>query len=314
MTAAIALNQVVKRFGAVTAVDHVSFEIEQGSIVALLGPNGAGKTTTISMMLGLSQPTSGSVLAFGQDPAKRLTRKHYGVMLQQVGLPGKVKVRELIDLFRSFYDHPLDAERLLAMAGLESEARKEAVKLSGGQQRRLQFALAMAGNPKLLFLDEPTTGMDVTSRRGFWDSLREFARDEQRTIVLTTHHLDEADAMADRILLMQHGRVIADGSVEDVKRQSGKRYVSFIAGASVTEEVLATLPLVDHVEWSGRHVRLTTTDPDTLLRAIIQMDLDVSHFEVSQGRLEDAFVSLTGSETWMEEAVAHDAMVVPDTH
>ncbi|WAH36522.1 ABC transporter ATP-binding protein [Alicyclobacillus dauci] len=293
MQEAILLDGVSKRFGDKTAVDNVTFSIEAGSIVALLGPNGAGKTTVISMMLGLAKPTAGNVRAFGQSPNKRATRKHYGVMLQQVSLPPKLRVRELVNLFRSYYDHPLDTSTLLKMADLEEHEKKEAVKLSGGQQRRLQYALAMAGDPRIVFLDEPTTGMDVTARRSFWENLRAFAQQDGRTIILTTHHLEEADAIADRILLMQNGRITADGTVDEIKLQAGNRYVAFMAGPQVQSDAIAGLPYVAHAQWSGRHVRIRTKRPDDVLRAAILRNLDVSHFEVSQGHLEDAFVSLT---------------------
>ncbi|KRW91037.1 ABC transporter [Alicyclobacillus tengchongensis] len=304
MATAISFEHVIKRYRDIYAVNDVTCEIEAGSIVALLGPNGAGKTTAISMMLGLTKPTSGQVRAFGEDPMRRAARRHYGVMLQQVGLPQKVRVGELIDWFRSFYDEPIAKDILLDMADLRDLARKEAVKLSGGQQRRLQFAMAMAGNPRILFLDEPTTGMDIASRRGFWDYLRNFAKERDRTIILTTHHLDEAETIADRVLVMQKGRVIADGSVDALKRQAGNRYVSFWAGGSVSEDTIAALPNVNEVRWSGRHVRITTDSPDDVLRAVIRADLDVSGFEVSQGQLEDAFVSLTARDGGEDETVA----------
>lgn len=295
MQPAIMFHQVVKRYGDKTAVDDVSFGVEAGSIVALLGPNGAGKTTAISMMLGLAKPTRGKVTAFGQSPNKAATRKHFGVMLQQVSLPAKLQVRELVELFRSYYEHPLPMSTLLKMANLEAQAKKESVKLSGGQQRRLQFALAMAGDPRIVFLDEPTTGMDVSARRSFWENLREFASQDGRTIILTTHHLDEAEAIADRILLMQNGKITADGTVSQIKQQAGNRYVAFIAGPGLTQAHLHQLPLVGDIEWSGRHVRIRTTQPDDILRAIIHSNLDVSQFEISQGHLEDAFISLTES-------------------
>lgn len=293
MEPAIVLDGVSKKYGDKMAVAQVSARIESGTIVALLGPNGAGKTTAISLMLGLSHPTRGSVRVFGENPIKTSTRKHFGVMLQQVSLPAKVQVRELINLFRSYYERPLGLDALLKMADLEEFARKEAVKLSGGQQRRLQFALATAGNPDILFLDEPTVGMDVSARRGFWEHLRSSAGQNGRTIILTTHHLDEADAIADRILLMQDGRITADGSVVDIKARAGNRYVSFVAGPNVRQEDVAALPAVDEAEWSGRHVRIRTSQPDDVLRAIIGRELDASHFEISQGQLEDAFISLT---------------------
>ncbi|UNO49835.1 ABC transporter ATP-binding protein [Alicyclobacillus acidoterrestris] len=292
MESAIVLDGVSKRYGDKWAVRDVSAVIEAGTIVALLGPNGAGKTTAMSLMLGLARPTRGTIRILGGNPVKPATRKRIGVMLQQVSLPAKVQVRELIDLFCSYYEQPLDAKLLLEMADLAPFARKEAVKLSGGQQRRLQFALAMAGNPQVLFLDEPTVGMDVSARRGFWEHLRATAGHEGRTIVLTTHHMEETDSIADRVLLMQDGQIMVDGSVEEVKLRAGNRYVSFLAGPTVTTSDVFALPAVHDVTWSGRHVRITTYQPDTVLRAIITQNLDAKHFEISQGQLEDAFLSL----------------------
>ncbi|AEJ42578.1 ABC transporter ATP-binding protein [Alicyclobacillus acidocaldarius] len=299
--AAISVEHVSKRFGAIHAVDDVTFDVEPGTIVALLGPNGAGKTTLISMILGLSQPTHGSVRVFGHRPRDRAARERLGVMLQNVTLPQSVKVKELVAWFRSFYPHPLPADNLLQMAGIEHLAEREAVKLSGGEQRRLQFALAMAGDPALLLLDEPTTGMDVESRRAFWDSLRSFVYDGRRTLLLTTHHLEEAESVADRVILLKGGRVIADGSLAEIKAQAGHRYVSFIAGPRCTKEEIEQLPYVRSVRYSGRHVRIETDRPDDVLRAIILRDLDASSFEVSQGALEDAFVALTELDDRLEE-------------
>ncbi|MFD1675187.1 ABC transporter ATP-binding protein [Alicyclobacillus fodiniaquatilis] len=293
MESAITLSQVSKRYGDKTAVAEVSFQIEPGTIVALLGPNGAGKTTTISMMLGLVRPTAGQISVFGKNPRRAATRAHYGVMLQQVSLPDKLAVRELIDLFRSYYEHPLDTSVLLNMADLEAQAKKQAPTLSGGQQRRLQFALAMAGDPRIVFLDEPTTGMDVTARRAFWEHLRAFARQEGRTILLTTHHLEEAEAIADRILVMQNGRVTVDGTLEEIKRLAGNSYVACVVGPGVSADDINQLPGVEHVAWHGRRVRMLTRQPDDVIRTLVFSRLDVSQFEISQGHLEDAFVSLT---------------------
>jgi len=293
VSAAISVEHVSKRFGSVHAVDDVTFHVEPGTIVALLGPNGAGKTTLISMILGLSQPTDGSVRIFGQRPRDRAARERLGVMLQHVTLPQSVKVKELVAWFRSFYRHPLPGDHLLQMAGIEHLAEREAVKLSGGEQRRLQFALAMAGDPALLVLDEPTTGMDVESRRAFWNSLRSFVHDGRRTLLLTTHHLEEAESVADRVILLKAGRVIADGSLSEIKARAGNRYVSFVAGPRCTKEQIEQLPHVANVRYSGRHVQIQTDRPDDVLRAIILRDLDASSFEVSQGALEDAFVALT---------------------
>ncbi|MBW7458851.1 ABC transporter ATP-binding protein, partial [Paenibacillus sepulcri] len=185
MTAAIQLDQVTKIYKGKKAVDGLSLTIEKGSVVALLGPNGAGKTTTVSMILGLHQPTSGSVKLLGGDPRDPRIRDQIGAMLQDVSVIDNLKVNETIELFRHYYEKPLPLEQLLRISGLEKEKNKMATALSGGQQRRLGFALAVAGDPEVLFLDEPTVGMDVSSRQLFWDTIRAMAG-RGRTIVLTT--------------------------------------------------------------------------------------------------------------------------------
>lgn len=296
MAAAISFDGVVKKFASQVAVDKLTFDVEEGSVVSLLGPNGAGKTTSISMMLGLIRPTTGKVKLLGKDPTSPANRKHIGAMLQQVGLPSQTTVREVISLFRGFYDDALPLEYLLEMSDLKDIARMQADKLSGGQKRRLQFALAMAGNPKILFLDEPTTAMDVQSRRTFWSQLRSFAEQDRRTIVLSTHHLEEADSISDRIIIMHRGRKIADGTPTELKQRAGNRFVSFITSPSVTESEIRRLPSVLGLEWSGRHVRVRTDDSDGLLRALVHSHLEVSDFEVSSGALEDAFIALTEAE------------------
>lgn len=293
MTLAIQFDNVSKHFSNTFAVQQVSFDIKQGSIVALLGHNGAGKSTSLSMLLGLMRPSTGKVSVLGHSPTSGRTRKHIGAMLQEVSMPSKVSPRELLNLFRSFHDAPLPTDELLRMAGLESTKTKDVSQLSGGQQRRLQYALAMSGNPDILVLDEPTTGMDVTSRREFWHHLRLFVHQHGRTMLVSTHHLEEADSIADRILVMQHGQLIADGTPADLKAKTGYRYVSCTFGSQSTADAVRQALAEDHVEISGNHLKIRTKDADRVLRTLIQNSLDVAHFDVSGGQLEDAFVALT---------------------
>jgi ABC-2 type transport system ATP-binding protein len=295
MESAVTFDRVTKRYKSKCAVENLSFSIERGTVVALLGPNGAGKTTSISMMLGLRAPSSGTVRVFGVDPRVPANRRHIGAMLQQVNLPQGLTVLQVINMFRAYYPNPLSADQLLEYADLKSEAKWPATRLSGGQKRRLEFALAMAGNPNLLFLDEPTTAMDVASRRAFWEQLRAYAKEGRRTIVLTTHHLEEADAIADRILVLQEGRLIADGSPAQLKQQAGNRFVSFTAGPHFDERVLRGMPGVEVVECTSRRWRIRTRNSDDLLRRLIAGNHDVKDFEVTAGALEDAFVYLTES-------------------
>jgi len=296
MTAAIQLEQVNKIYRGKKAVDGLTLTIEKGSVVALLGPNGAGKTTTVSMILGLHQPTSGRVRLLGGDPRETRIRDRIGAMLQDVSVIDNLKVHETINLFRHYYEKPLPLEQLLRISGLEEEKNKMATALSGGQQRRLGFALAVAGDPEVLFLDEPTVGMDVTSRQLFWDTIRAMAG-KGRTIVLTTHYLEEADSVADRIVVINNGRLIADGTPSEIKAETAGRVISFTAGASVTEESLAAMPGVTDIQWSGRKVRLFSGNTDRLIAALIETRIDMHDIEIQSGGLEDAFQALVQQTT-----------------
>ena len=207
------LRHVSKSYGAVQALDNVDLAIHAGEVVALLGPNGAGKTTAVSLLLGLMRPSGGEVRLFGENPQNATNRVKVGAMLQISGVPQTLKVKEHLDLFRSYYPNPLSAADTLKLAGLGEVANRPYGKLSGGQQQRLHLALALCGNPDLIFLDEPTTGLDVASRRALWETIRSFVSGG-RTVVLTTHYLEEADALADRVVVIDHGRIIAEGTAE----------------------------------------------------------------------------------------------------
>lgn len=291
----IEVKGVSKRFKDKTAVNRVSFSIEPGTVIAILGPNGAGKTTMISMMLGLLEPSEGEIRLFGRSPKDIMARNRLGAMLQEVGVIDRITVGEMIDLFRSYYKNPLPRKMLLQYAGLEKEEQGMAEKLSGGQQRRLGFALALAGNPDLLFLDEPTVGMDVTSRRLFWNSIRELAR-EGRTIIVTTHYLEEADGLADRIILFKDGMVAADGTPAHMKGTITKRFVTCCVDHKVTDDMLRELPYVISVTRSGNRVSLETENTDAVIRAIVESGLEVYDIGVERGSLEDVFEKLVEEE------------------
>ncbi|MCZ8514029.1 ABC transporter ATP-binding protein [Paenibacillus filicis] len=296
MKAAIALNRVSKEFKGKRAVDDLTLDIAEGSVVALLGPNGAGKTTSVTMMLGLQKPTSGTVRLLSGDPGDRSIRARIGAMLQEVNVIDRLKVREIIDLFRSYYDKPMPLERLLKISGLDAEKEKMATSLSGGQKRRLDFALALAGDPSVLFLDEPTVGMDITSRLLFWDTVRALAG-SGRTIILTTHYLDEADSIADRVVVINRGRLAADGTPEKIKSAAGGRILTFTAGASFPRELIDSLPGVTQASWSGRRVRLHSADTDRLLFELVGRQADMKDIEVHGGGLEEAFQHLVQDES-----------------
>src|SRR3984957_9938619 len=229
------LENVNKNYGSIRALKNVDFRVRAGEVLALLGPNGAGKTTAVKLLLGLMQPNSGKARVFGGDPTNPANRMRTGAMLQVGKVPETLKVGEHIDLFSSYYQNPMSLEGALAAAGLEKLRDRKFGDLSGGQRQRTLFALAICGNPDLLFLDEPTVGLDVEARRSLWEGIRQLV-DRGRTVVLTTHYLEEADALADRIAVINRGTIIAEGTPAEIKSQtSGKRI------RCVTEVSLATV-------------------------------------------------------------------------
>ncbi|WP_282937788.1 ABC transporter ATP-binding protein [Paenibacillus sp. RC67] len=291
MKPVIQLDHVTKQYKDKVAVNDLSLSIEEGSVVALLGPNGAGKTTTVSMTLGLQQATSGTIRLLGGSPQDRRVKDRLGAMLQDVHAIDGLKVGETIELFRHYYSKPLPLNHLLKVSGLEEEKDKMATALSGGQKRRLNFALALAGDPSILFLDEPTVGMDVTSRQLFWETVRAMAA-QGRTVILTTHYLEEADAIADRVVVIDKGKLRADGTPAEIKASTNGRTLSFTAGPRVTQEMIWSLPGVTDAVWNGRRVKLWSGDTDRLIYAIIQNGLDVKDIEIQSGGLEEAFQTL----------------------
>jgi ABC-2 type transport system ATP-binding protein len=283
-----------KRYGAVEALRGVDLCIQPGEAVALLGPNGAGKTTAISLMLGLRRPTSGRARLFGLDPTNRRARSRAGVMLQESGVMGVLTVRETVRLFRSYYPCPLPLVEILTLAGLEEVADRRVMRLSGGQRQRLYFALAICGDPEVLFLDEPTVGMDVEARRTFLAGMRA-ASGSGKTIVLTTHYLEEADALAERIVVIDRGVVIADTSPRELKARVASKRVSFSVATPLVDDALAGLPVMS-VQCSGLRVRLLSNEPETVLRALFGRGVTLADLEVTGVDLEDAFLALTRRE------------------
>jgi ABC-2 type transport system ATP-binding protein len=289
---AVALRGLVKRFAAVTAVDGVHLTIRPGEVVALLGPNGAGKSTTIDMLLGLLRPDEGQVLLYGGDPRTAIESGRVGALLQSGGLLPDLTVAETVALLTGLHRHPRPVAELLERADLTELAGRRVGTLSGGQQQRVRFAMALSGDPELVVLDEPTTGMDVETRRAFWATLREEAG-RGRTVLFATHYLDEADAFADRIVLLRAGRVIADGSPSAIKAVTAGRTVrATLPGAD--QVGLAGLPGVRSVEVRGDTVLLSCDDSDAALRRLLQTT-DARDVEVTAHNLEDAFVALTTS-------------------
>ena len=291
MTAAVQLENASKSFGSVKALNNVSIKVEPGEVVAFLGPNGAGKTTAISLMLGLRSPTSGSARIFGQNPREPRNRSRIGVMLQESGVPGLLKVRELIELFIKFYSNPLMVSKVLEMANLTEKKDAIASTLSGGQKQRLYFALAVCGNPDVLFLDEPSVALDVESRRSFWTEISGFAK-TGKTVILTTHYLEEADALANRIVVINKGEIVAQGSPAQIKSRVGGKNVSFKLEAGETK-TLEHFQNVQRFNVTGDSVNLYTLEPEKVLQEIFANGLQISNLSVTGAGLEEAFMEIT---------------------
>ncbi len=292
---AVGLEHVSRQFGETTALVDVSLEIRAGETVALLGPNGAGKSTAIGIMLGLLEPTGGSARTMGLAPREAVRSGRVGAMLQGVGLPPGASVGELVDLARRLHPHPTPREAVLGRAGLAEIVRRRAETLSGGEAQRVRFAMAIAGDPNLVFLDEPTVAMDVESRRAFWDDMRGFAA-EGRTVLFATHYLDEADQVADRIVVLDHGLIVANGSATDLKRIVRERTVQFAwPGADVAS--LRHLPGVIRAEVRGEVVNLVSADADATVRALVEAEVPFRNLEVVGPSLDAAFLALTRTAT-----------------
>jgi ABC-2 type transport system ATP-binding protein len=286
---------ITRRYGQVTAVDHLSLGIQRGQTVALLGPNGAGKTTTVELLLGLINPDAGVVRLFGGPPADAVAAGRVGAMLQDAGLPQGARVAELVDLVRRLYPEPLSLPDTLRLADLEDVANRRVERLSGGQRQRVRLALAVAGNPELLVLDEPTAALDVDARRTFWHRVRGYVS-AGRTVLFATHRLEEADAVADRVVVIAGGRLLADGTPDQVKAQAAGRSTVSMAADGPSRELLENLPAVETVRQDRGRLTLSTSDPDATIRALLQQAPHVQGLEVSRAGMEEAFLQLTHQE------------------
>jgi ABC-2 type transport system ATP-binding protein len=286
----IQLQGVSKTFGSVQAVKGIDLEIRQGETVALLGPNGAGKTTTISMLLGLLIPTAGTVEVFGMTPIQAIQKSYIGAMLQEGRLMPGVHVGEFVDFVRSLHPAPLPKDQLMDIAGLKGLEKRRVDRLSGGQTQRVRFAMAIAGNPEILVLDEPTAAMDVETRREFWASMHAYAN-LGHTILFATHYLEEAENFASRLVIIAQGQLIADGTVQEIQARYGQPQVAFSCSqAAVTE--LAQLPGVQQTEVQGERVTLHTQDADATVRALASSAIPWRDLEVKSTDLEETFIRL----------------------
>ena len=284
------LEGVSKSYGDVRALKGVNFRVRAGEVVALLGPNGAGKTTAVKLLLGLLQPNAGKVRVLGGDPTNPENRMRTGAMLQVGRVPETLRVREHIDLFSSYYQNPMPAAAVLAAAGLEKLGDRKFGELSGGQRQRVLFALAICGNPDLLFLDEPTVGLDVEARRMLWEEIRQLV-DRGKTVLLTTHYLQEADALADRVAVINKGEIIAEGSPSQIKAQTAGKRIRCIT--SLTMDALRQIPGVTEVKEDREAVELHAPEAEPVLRELLARDANLAGLEVTAAGLEEAFLALT---------------------
>jgi ABC-2 type transport system ATP-binding protein len=281
--------EVSRRYGDVLALDRVTLDVAQGELVGLLGPNGAGKSTLVSLLTGVRRPTAGRVELCGGDPRSPASRRALGVTPQETGLPPSLRVGEVVDYVRAHFPDPLGRDELLARFGLSDLVNRQTGGLSGGQKRRLAVALAFAGRPRIVFLDEPSTGLDVEARHALWDGIRAF-HDEGGTVMLTSHYLEEIEALARRVVVIGGGRVLADDTVSAVRNLVGIRRVSLTSRAPLSE-----LPGVVGVERDGGRTHLMTADADRLVRDLVGRDVAFSDLEVRPTSLEEAFLTLTAA-------------------
>lgn len=303
-----AFRNVSKQFGAVKAVNDISLTLHPGETVAFLGRNGAGKSTSIDMLLGLRDPSSGSVTLFGGTPRQAILDGRVGVMLQSGGLMPDVKVREVVGLACQVHPRGYQVDQVLETAGITEIADRMVDKLSGGQEQRVRFAIATAGDSDLIVLDEPTTGMDVKARQAFWAVMRAQA-DAGRTVLFATHYLEEADSIADRVLVMHNGRLIADGTAAEIKARAGLRKISFDVhpGDGADLSLLRSLPALSALDVSGHTVRISSDDADATVAAIYRAGFYPRGLEVAGVGLEQAFIAITGEQDAADESAAHTA-------
>ena len=284
------LTDVRKRHGAIQALDGVDLQIERGKVLALLGPNGAGKSTAISLLLGLADPDSGRAMLFGQSPHAVAARRRIGVMLQNAALQDTLRVSELIGTIRTYYPHPRSIEETARLAGIEPLLDRLYSALSGGQQRRVQFALAICGNPQLLFLDEPTTGLDLEAREHLWATLRSCVRDGC-AVLLTTHYIEEAEALADSVVVLMEGRVVAKGSGDEIRAKTLKRHIRCIS--NVDAHAVRTWSGVTVASRRDGWLDIEAPAAEGVVRRLLDADPTLTELEIRRAGLGEAFVQIT---------------------
>ncbi len=284
------LEEASKRYGGVLALDRVNLQVRRGEVLALLGPNGAGKTTAISLLLGLLKTDTGTATLFDAAPQALASRRRIGAMLQTAGVPEMLTVGELVRLFRSYYPRPRTVADIVELAGIGDLLDKRYGKLSGGQQRRVQFALALAGSPEILFLDEPTTGLDIEARETLWKTIRALVGDGC-AVVLTTHYLEEAEALATRVCVLARGRIAAAGSVQQIRARVAQRQIRCVSALGA--EAIARWPLVRSALRDGERIEIVTDAAEAVVRRLLAEDAELSELEIRRAGLAEAFVEIT---------------------
>jgi ABC-2 type transport system ATP-binding protein len=284
---------VVKRYGRTEALRGFDLTLRRGEVVALLGPNGAGKTTAVRLLLGLISPDDGRVRVLGRDPRTTNARRRIGAMLQVARVPETLLVREHIALFRSYYPHPLSEAEVVRSAGLEGIENRKFGDLSGGQRQRVLFGLALCGNPDLVFLDEPTVGMDLQSRRRLWGEVRALAG-SGKSVLLTTHYLEEADALANRVVVIDKGRLVRQGTPSEIKQAVAGRRIRCVTRLDPGR--VQALPSVLSVQRDRDAIVIYAEHPEGVVRRLLLEDDSLQGLEVSAAPLEDAFLALTGGD------------------
>lgn len=282
-------RQVSKRFGDKLALDGLSLSIPGFGVTAILGANGAGKTTLISCALGLVKPSSGDISLFGKAPGLAETKRLIGVMLQDSNLPDLLSAREHIELFQSYYHDPLALSQLSELCDLDSFVDQRYKKLSGGQKRCVQFALSILGQPKIVFLDEPTTGLDISARKTLWKTISQLSQNGT-AVVLTTHYLEEADALADHTIVMSKGRVIADAPTEQIRASASGAMIR--CSTTLEPQTIAKVAHVTSVDHHGKQLEIRSSDASKSLKKLFELDPSLSNLTISKSSLEDAFLEL----------------------
>lgn len=284
------LHGARKSYGNVLALDDMDLQLRSGQVLSLLGANGAGKSTAVGLLLGLLAPDAGEVSVMGGSPHALEVRRQCGVMLQSAGIPERLKVGELLELSRSYYPRPRSVADCVAMAGLEGLLDRRYGKLSGGQQRRVQFAIAICGRPRLLFLDEPTTGLDIEARQKLWQAIRELVA-EGSAVLLTTHYLEEAEALSDRVAVIDRGRLVAEGSVGEIRARVSQRRIRCITG--IDAQRVAQWQHVREATRDGDYLRIVADAAEPVVRRLLEADPHLHELEVQRAGLADAFLELT---------------------